>query len=112
MKVLVVGVNRFDGVVENKPVHTGKVLYLAKRKKSSDKLGFEQASFNIPYEDFGNWVAPAYYDLEIELAGNGFEIVSSKLIGAVDFDELSIVSAPSGMFDKTEKTDAVKADKK
>lgn len=90
-RILVVGVNRFDGVVENKPIHTAKVLYVVKRKKSADKIGLEQASFNIPYEEFGDWHAPAYYDIEIELAGNGFELIDKKFVGAVDLTNVPII---------------------
>lgn len=92
-RVLVVGVNRFDGVVENKPIHSAKILYLVKRKgKGVDKIGMEQASMNIPYDEFGDWAAPAYYELEFELAGNSIELVGKTLIGCVDLSNIPLMS--------------------
>ena len=82
-EILVVGVTRFDGVVEGRTIHQAKVLYLEKfpRKDIDTKKGYDSVVAFIPYEEF---TAPAYYEIDFDMSSKGMEINDHKLIRKFD----------------------------
>ena len=85
-EILVVGVTRFDGVVEGRTIHQAKVLYLEKfpRKDIDTKKGYNVVTAYIPYEEFTEWTAPAYYEIDFDMSSKGMEINDHKLIRKFD----------------------------
>lgn len=80
MKILVLGVTHFNGMVEGKQYRTAKVLYTARFPKAEqNKKGLDVCSISIPYDDYDSWTAPAWFEVDVTPSTKGFDIESHKL---------------------------------
>lgn len=81
-KFIVIGCNRFDGMIEGKRYTQTKVRCLGNSKSNDDDKGLAQIVMKGSYDLFDDLkVFPAVYDVDFEQTTGGNFIYSVKLVG-------------------------------
>lgn len=70
-KLLVIGVQRFDGEIDGKRLSSCKAFTITNSKNDVDHVGYLVGAHSLPYSHFAKFdIVPAFYDFEFDLVGN------------------------------------------
>lgn len=83
-KILVVGSQRYEGMIDGKSIRTGKIFTLSKCVADGDHFGLSVGTFSVGYDNVENYkTVPAYYDVDFDFVGAKVCIVGAKLVSTV-----------------------------